>query len=449
MERTPETRYVRSGDVAIAYSVTGDGPIDLVYLPGYVSHIECLWEGERSGRFLRRLASFSRLLLVDRRGTGLSDRVSPDALPSAETQMDDLMQVLDAVGWDRPALFGVGINATLCALFAATFPERTSACVLFGAAACGTWQPDFPWQRTEAEWDVYYEDLREGWGTQEYADKDLREIGSSFADDPDERAWWARLMRLAATPSSAAALIRLYAQTDARSILGSITVPTLVAHRIADPNRSIEGARYMAERIPGATLVELPGSDWFPFGDDQDALLDAVEEFLTGAKRAPDTDRVLATVLFTDIVGSTEKVAELGDGRWRELRSMHHDRVRRLLDAHRGREVDTAGDGFFATFDGPARAARCALAITESVRSLGIEVRAGCHTGEVELVGDEVAGVAVHIGARVAALAQPGEVLASSTVKDLTAGSGLIFDDAGVHELKGVPDRWHLYRVSV
>ncbi len=443
----PDTRYVRSGDVDIAYSVTGDGPVDLVYLPGYVSHVEGLWEGERSARFLRRLASFSRLILIDRRGTGLSDRVATDALPSPETQMDDLLRVLEAVGSERPALFGVGINATLCALFAATFPDRTSSCVLFGAAACGTRQPDFPWQYTEEEWEVYFRRQREGWGTAEYADEQLRSIGASFADDPAERTWWARLMRQAATPSSAVALVRLYSQTDARSVLGSINVPTLVAHRIEDPNRSIEGARYMAARIPGATLAELPGIDWLPFGDDADALLNVVEEFLTGAKRSPDTDRVLATVLFTDIVGSTEKAAALGDGRWRELRAAHHERVRRLLDSHRGREVDTAGDGFFATFDGPARAARCALAIAESVRSLGIEIRAGCHTGEVELVGDDVAGVAVHIGARVAALAQPGEVLASSTVKDLTAGSGLRFEDAGEHELKGVPDRWRLYRV--
>jgi pimeloyl-ACP methyl ester carboxylesterase len=444
----PETRYIRSDDAAIAYSVTGDGPIDLVLMPGYVSQLEHLWDGERPARFLRRLASFSRLVLIDRRGTGLSDRVSPDAPPSLETQMDDLLRVLDAVGSERAALFGIGIGAMLCAMFAATFPQRTASCVLYGTAACGTRRPDYPWQRSEQEeWEPYLKHLQEAWGTQEYADEILRWIGPSLADDDAERTWWARLMRLSASPSSALALERLYMQTDARWVLGSISVPVLVAHRTADPVQPIEGARYIAEHIPEAILAELPGVDWFPWGDDQDALLDAVEEFLTGAKRSPDVDRVLATVLFTDIVGSTEKAAELGDGRWRELRASYHERVRRLLEVHRGKEVDTAGDGFFATFDGPARAVRCGQAIAGAVRSLGIDIRAGCHTGEVELVGDEVAGVAVHIGARVAALAGPGEVLASSTVKDLTAGSGLVFEDAGEHELKGVPDRWHLYRV--
>ena len=443
----PETRYVRSGEASIAYSVIGDGPIDLVYLPGFISHVELLWDYEPSARFLRRLASFSRLVVVDRRGTGLSDRMSADDQPSLEVQMDDLLHVLDAVGSERAALFGVGIGAMLCAMFAATFPQRTASCVLYGSAACGIQTPDYPWQRDEAAWHEYLLELRERWGTREYADWMLRWLAPRIAEDPAAREWWARFMRLSVSPSAAYALEHFYKETDARAILGSVRVPTLVPHRTADPAQSVEGGRYIAQHIPGATLVELPGEEWFPFGDDQDALADAVEEFLTGTKRVPDVDRVLATVLFTDIAGSTEKATQLGDSAWRELRLAHHDRVRRLLDSHRGREVDTAGDGFFATFDGPARAVRCALAITEAVRPLGVEVRAACHTGEVELIGDEVSGVAVHIGARICALSQAGQVMVSSTVKDLTVGSGLAFEDAGDHELKGVPDRWRLYRV--
>ena len=443
----PDVRYARNGDVSIAYSVTGEGSIDLVYVPGYISHVEYVWEGERSARFLRRLSSFARLLLVDRRGTGLSDRLSPNDLPPLEIQMDDLLQVLEAVGSERPALFGFDFGATLSAVFAATFPERTLASVLYGTTACGTRQPDYPWQVSEAENGVYLERLWNGWGTQAYADEILRWAAPSLADDQGTRAWWARLQRLAASPSSALALERMWTQTDIRSVLGSIQAPTLVAHRTADPVEEIGGARWIAERVPGARLVELPGMDAPPWGDDQDALLDTVEEFLTGAKHGPETDRVLATVLFTDIVDSTSKAAQLGDAAWKELLATHDDRARTAIERARGRYVQTTGDGLLATFDGPARAIRCAQAIAESVRSLGIQIRAGCHTGEIELDGDNVRGLAVHIGARVAALAEPFQVLVSSTVKDLVVGSGLTFEDAGEHELKGVPDRWRLYRV--
>ncbi len=447
MTAIPGARYVASADVEIAYSVTGDGPIDLVYLPGFISHVEYLWDGERSARFLRRLASFSRLILVDRRGTGLSDRVTPDAPPPLETQMDDLLRVLDAVGSERAVLFGAGIGAMLCALVAATFPKRVSACVLYGTAACGTQQPDYPWQMTEASFEDYFRRLQEGWGTQEYADEILGWLGPSLTDDQAVRAWWARLMRLADSPNSALALERMYMQTDVRSVLGSVNTPTLVVHRTADPVQKIEGGRYVAERIPGATLVELPGADWIPWGDDQDALLDTVEEFLTGSKPVPETDRVLATVLLTDIVDSTRRAAALGDARWRDAIAAHDEHARTAIDRFRGRYVNTTGDGMLATFDGPARAVRCAQAIAEAIQPLALEIRAGCHTGEVELAGDNVRGIAVHIGARVAALAGPSEVLVSSTVRDLTAGSGLVFEDAGEHELKGVPDRWRLFRV--
>jgi class 3 adenylate cyclase len=443
----PEVRYARNGDVSIAYSVTGEGSIDLVYVPGYVSHVEYVWEGERSARFLRRLSSFARLLLVDRRGTGLSDRLSPNDLPPLEIQMDDLLQVLEDVGSERPAFFGFEVGAMLSAVFAATFPERTLASVLYGTAACGTRRPGYPWQWSEEEYGVHLERLWNGWGTQAYADEILRWSAPSLADDQGTRAWWARLQRLAASPSSALALERMWTQTDIRSVLGSIQAPTLVAHRTADPVEEIGGARWIAEHVPEARLVELPGMDQSPWGDDQDALLDAVEEFLTGAKHGPETDRVLATVLFTDIVDSTSKAAQLGDAAWKEVLATHDDRARAAIERARGRYVQTTGDGLLATFDGPARAIRCAQAIAESVRSLGIHIRAGCHTGEIELDGDNVRGLAVHIGARVAALAEPFHVLVSSTVKDLVAGSGLTFEDAGEHELKGVPDRWHLYRV--
>jgi len=443
----PDIHYTRSGDAAIAYSVTGDGPMDLVYLPGFISHVEYLWEGERSARFLRRLASFSRLILVDRRGTGLSDRMTPNAPPPLETQMDDLLSVLDAVGSDRAALFGAGISAMLCALVAATYPRRTSACVLYGTAACGTWRPEYPWNETEAWYEAYFQRLQDGWGTPEYADEILGWLGPSLADDHAVQTWWARLLRLAASPSSALALERLYSETDVRAVLRSVNTPTLVAHRTADPVQMVEGARYIAERIPSATLIELPGADWLPWGDDQDSLLDAVEEFLTGAKHVPETDRVLATVLLTDIVSSTRRAAELGDARWKETIAIHDERARTAIERFRGRYVNTAGDGMLATFDGPARAVRCAQAIAEAVQPLALEIRAGCHTGEVELAGDDVRGIAVHIGARIAALAGPSEVLVSSTVRDLVAGSGLIFEEAGEHELKGVPNRWRLYRV--
>jgi len=304
---------------------------------------------------------------------------------------------------------------------------------LYGAFACGTRQHDYPWQWSDTEWEPYLEQLREGWGTQAYADEHLRWMVPGVAEESATRAWWARLMRLAASPGSALAMGRLYREIDIRAVLGSIQAPTLVAHRTADPVEQVAGARYIAEHVPGATFVELPGTAAPPWGDDQDALLDAVEEFLMGAKRIPETDRVLATVLLTDIVDSTRKAAELGDAGWKETIATHDERARTTIERFRGRYVNTTGDGILATFDGPARAVRCAQAIAEAVRPLALEVRAGCHTGEVELAGEHVRGIAMHIGARVAALAGPSEVLVSSTVKDLVAGSGLTFEDAGEH----------------
>jgi class 3 adenylate cyclase len=445
---TPEVRYARGGEAAIAYSVTGDGPLDVVYVPGYVSHVEYLWEGERSARFLRRLASFSRLVLIDRRAIGLSDRLSPHGQPPLETQVDDLVQVLDEVGLEHAALLGAHDGACSCALFAATFPHRISACVLYGALACGKRQPGYPWQWSDEVWDPYLEALRKGWGTQAYADEILRWMAPSVADDEATRTWWARLMRLAGSPGTAGAMARLYRDTDIRGILGSIQAPTLVAHRTDDQVEQLAGARYLAEQIPGAKFVELPGTDYPPWGDDAEALLGEIEEFLTGARRGPESDRVLATVLFTDIVDSTKKAAQLGDAAWMEVLAVHDERAGAAIERLRGRRVKTTGDGLLATFDGPARAVRCAQSIRESVRPLGLEIRAGCHTGEIELAGNDVRGLAVHIGARVSALAGPGEVLVSSTVKDLTVGSGLTFQDIGERDLKGVPGPWHVYRVA-
>jgi class 3 adenylate cyclase len=445
--QVPEIRYVRNGDVALAYQVVGEGPIDVVFLPAFVNNIEIAWESPHYARFLRRLASFSRLIFMDRRGTGLSDRLSPSDLPPLEVLMDDLLVVLDAVGAERPALFGFSDAGCLCALFSATHPDRVSALALFAVAASGAASEDYPWQWGDEEWDAYLRELADGWGTGAYAERMVASFQPSLAGDEQHLLWYARFMRLSASPSSAKAIERLWHQIDVRPILPLVRAPTLVLHRTDDQVEVVEAGRDVAERIPGARFVELPGGDDAPWT--QDDVLDEVEHFLTGRRHAPDADRVLATVLFTDIVGSTERAAGLGDRRWSELLSAHHERVRGELEHFRGREIDTAGDGFLATFDGPARAVQCAQAITGSVRDLGIEVRAGVHTGEVELSDDGVRGLAVHIGARIGSLAGPSEVLVSNTVRDLVAGSGLRFEDAGEHELKGVPGAWRLFRVEL
>lgn len=449
MPRVPEIRYARNGDVALAYQVLGDGPIDLVFLPAFVNNIEIAWESPTYARFLRRLASFSRLIFMDRRGTGLSDRLSPSDLPPLEVLMDDLLVVLDAVGAERPALFAYSDAGCLCALFTATYPDRVSALALYAMSPSGAASDDFPWQWGDEEWDTYLRELADAWGTREYAERMVPYFHPSLVGDEQHTAWWARFMRQAASPNSAEALERLWREIDVRPILPSIRVPTLVLHRTDDRVEVVQAGRVVADKIPGARFVELPGGDDVPWTGERDDVLDEVEQFLTGKRHAPDIDRVLATVLFTDIVGSTERAARSGDRRWSDLLSAHHERVRVELERFHGREIDTAGDGFVATFDGPARAVRCGQAVAESVRELGIEIRAGVHTGEIELVDDDVRGLAVHIGARVGALAGPGEVLVSSTVRDLVAGSGLRFVDAGEHQLKGVPGSWRLFRVEL
>jgi pimeloyl-ACP methyl ester carboxylesterase len=440
----PQTRYARSEDLHIAYQVVGAGPRDLVLVPPFVSHIEHYWENPLVSRFLTRLASFSRLILFDKRGTGLSDRVPPDRLPTLEQRMDDVRAVLDAAGSQRAALFGPSEGGPMSALFAATHPQRTSALILYGTFASSIRDAAYPWAMDPKERDKVIQAISDRWGQGTYVDL----LAPSLAGDERFRNWWARLERLGASPGAAMALRRMNGQIDIRQTLSAIRVPTLVLHRSGDLDTSIEEGRYLAAHIPGARFVDLPGADHLPWVGDQDTLLDEVQEFLTGTRPAAEPDRVLATVVFTDIVASTERAAELGDRRWRDLLFSHHAIVRRELERFRGREVKTVGDGFLATFDGPARAVRCACAIRDGVGGLGLSIRAGLHTGECELIGDDVGGIAVHIGARVAATARAGEVLVSSTVKDLVVGSGIQFVDRGSHRLKGVPGSWRLFAVQ-
>jgi pimeloyl-ACP methyl ester carboxylesterase len=437
----PETRYARSGKVNIAYQVTGEGPLDLVYVPGWVSHVELAWEEPTLASFLGRLATFSRLITFDKRGTGLSDRVPDDQLPTLEQRMDDLRAVMDAAGSRRAALFGVSEGGNMSILFAATYPERTAALVTFGCFAKRVWSPDYPWAPTPESRELEYAQLEREWGKL----MDLSHLTPSKMNDAEFVRRLATYLRRSASPSAAVALLRMNTQIDVRAVLPAIAVPTLVVHRTDDHDVNVAEGRWMAARIPGARFVELPGDDHLPWVGDQDAVLDEVQEFLTGVRPVREVDRVLATVLFTDIVGSTEHLARVGDKAWRGLLDRHHAMVRKEFAAFRGREVNTVGDGFFATFDGPARAVRCALRVQEGARELGIAVRAGLHTGEVELAGGNVAGLAVHIGARICALAEGDQTLVSSTVKDLVSGSGLRFKDRGMHALKGVPGEWRLY----
>jgi pimeloyl-ACP methyl ester carboxylesterase len=438
---TPETRYAKSGDVNIAYQVVGEGPFDLVYVPGWVSNVELFWEGPKAARFLERLTSFSRLILFDKRGTGMSDRVPNDRLPTLEQRMDDVRAVLDAVGSERAALLGHSEGGSMSMLFAATYPDRTAALVLVGVFAKRIRSDDYPWAPSPEERAASIEEVGREW----VSEADLAHYAPS--EDAAFRDHLQRFFRQSASPGAAQALLEMNSQIDTRSILPTIRVPTAVIHRTDDRDVTVEEGRWIAEQIPTARFVELPGEDHVLWAGDQDALLDEIEQFLTGVRRAPGHDRVLSTVLFTDIVGSTERAQALGDRRWHDLIDAHHDRIRRELARFRGQEVDTAGDGFFASFDGPARGVRAACAIRDGVRELGIDIRAGLHTGECELMQGKIGGVAVHTGARVASAAGSGEVLVSQTVKDLVAGSGIEFADRGSHELKGVPGEWRLYAV--
>jgi len=435
----PETKYARSGDVHIAYQVTGSGSLDLVYVPGFVSHLELAWDAPATAHMFDRLGTFARLIRFDKRGTGMSDRVP---IATLEERMDDLRAVMDAVGSERAALMGVSEGGPMSLLFAATYPARTSALVLYAAFAKRLWSPDYPIGVSEIDRAAYLDLIAQRWGEE----ADVSVVAPSLAHDPEARRRFAMSRRMSASPGAALAIVRMNSEIDVRHVLPVIRIPTLILHRATDRDVAVGNGRYLAEHIPGARYVEFPAGDHRATAPgDFDAELDEVEEFLTGVRHGPAPDRVLATIMFTDIVGSTERVTALGDQLWRELKAAHDKLARAELTRFRGQEIDSAGDGFFATFDGPARAIRCAMAISLGVKPLGLDIRSGIHTGECEVMGPKLGGIAVHIGARVAALAAPGEVLVSSTVKDLVAGSGLRFRERGWYELKGVPGEWRLY----
>lgn len=438
----PETHYARHDGINIAYQVTGEGTVDLVFVPGWVSHVEYAWEEPSFAPFLERMSRFSRLILLDRRGTGLSDPV--DHLPTLDERMDDLRAVLDEVGSERAFLFGISESGPMCILFAATHPGRTAGLVLCNTFAAGLYSDDYPWALRATQWDEFLQHLETEWGQGITA----RVYAPSRADDEAFVRSWGRFERRAVSPGAIRKIIAMASDTDVRSVLSSVQVPTLVIHREGDRAIPVEGSRYLAKHIDGASLIEVPGRDHFPWVGDTDAILDEVEQFVTGSRRVAEPDRVLATVMFTDIVDSTAQLAEHGDRSYRELLGQFYSIVRRELVRHRGREVDTAGDGFFATFDGPARAVRCACATRDAIASLGISIRTGLHTGECELLDEKVTGLAVHLGARVCGEAGANEVLVSSTVKDLVAGSELSFSDRGSHELKGIPGAWRLYAAA-
>jgi pimeloyl-ACP methyl ester carboxylesterase len=448
MKLAPETRYARSGGVNIAYQVAGDGPFDLVFVPGYVTHLELAWRLPTFGPSLEEMASFARLIKFDKRGTGMSDPVT--GAPTLETRMDDVRAVMDAVGSRRAALFGLSEGASMSALFAATYPERTAALVLRSALARTLWAPDYPWGRTEDEYEREIERELRIHGPREQALATVRSLGRF---DDGELEAFLDYLRHGASPGMLEALLRMNKDIDIRDVLPAVRVPTLVLHGADDEIVPAEAARYLASRIPGARFVELPGVGHLALGGPADRIGVETSRFLTdvwesGGWDDAEPDRMLATVLFTDIVDATQKALDLGDRAWRELLERHHSIVRRELTRFRGREIDTVGDGFFAAFDGPARAIRCACAVVERVRELGIGVRAGLHTGECEMADGKIAGIAVHTGARVAARADEGEVVVSSTVKDLVAGSGIEFGDRGLHELKGIPGKWRLFSVE-
>jgi class 3 adenylate cyclase len=446
----PRTRYAKTVDgVNIAYQVRGGGPVDLIRVMGFVGNFEIELEEPHTAEYFDGLASFSRLILFDTRGTGLSDRTQT---PDLEKRAEDLRAVLDAVGSDRAVILGDVSGGALAVFFAATYPARVQALILGGAYARHAWAPDYPIGQTETSYLADREDIERRWGTIGLAQEMIDAQIPSLAEDTGFVERFARYLRHGASPSSALAFLDSLYAIDVRALLGSVQAPTLVL-AIPGSGDLVKGSgdvvreRYLAERIPGARYVELPGRDFAIESTNPKALLGEMERFIRSVTAEEASfDRVLATVLFIDIVGSTRKAAQLGDAAWKELLERHHETVRALLGRYRGTEIDTAGDGFFATFDGPARGVRCARSVIDALRPLGLEVRAGLHTGEVETIDGKVGGIGVHIGARVGALAEASQVLVSSTVKDLVAGSGLAFEDAGEHELKGVPERWHLYR---
>ena len=440
----PQTRYARSGDLSIAYQVLGSGPFDLVFVHGWVSHLDLQWEEPHLAAFLNRLASFARLIIFDKRGTGLSDRVALSELPTLEERMDDLRAVMDAAGSENASVFGTSEAGAMCLLFAATYPPRVRSVLTFGSYAKRIRSADYPWAPTREEREAAYREVLETWG----GTTGMETVFPSMIGNPPFEQWLGAYFRAAASPAAAVALLRMNSEADVRAILPTVRVPAMIMNRIEDGDVRVEEARYIAAQIPGATLKLFPGADHVPWVGHQEDILGEIEEFLTGERHADTLDRVLATILSTDIAGSTELVARLGDRTWRDLLERHHAVVRRELQRYRGREIDTAGDGFFASFDGPARAIRCAKAVIAETANMGVQVRAGLHTGECEILGDKLTGIAVHTAARVAATASPGEVLVSATVRDLVAGSGITFVERGEHSLKGLPDRLRLFAVE-
>jgi pimeloyl-ACP methyl ester carboxylesterase len=436
-------RYVHTRGGAVAYQVIGNGPIDLVFVPEWWNEVEGMWDQPMLADVLHRLASFSRLICFDRRGIGVSDPIPLGATPVLDDWLDDLRAVMDAVDSRRTVLVGCSGGGPFCALFAATSPERVSSLVLVNSFGRIARAADYPIGIPVDFLERSLGYIHEQWGTGELLDL----LAPSLVDDLQFRRWWARYQRHSLSPGSAGSIQRMLFEIDVRDVLPVIQAPTLVLHRVDDQFFRVTHSRYLAESIPDARLIELPGSDHVFFAGDADALVDEIERFVTGARVATTSSRMLATLLFTDIVGSTGQAVEMGDRAWRTLLDRHHAEIRHQLERFRGHEIDTAGDGFFATFDGPTHAVRCALRIVEAVRELGLDVRAGVHTGEVEVRRDGLSGVGLHIGARVAATAAGGEVLVTRTVRDLAAGSGLTFEDRGSHVLKGVPDEWQLYQV--
>jgi len=438
---TPETRYAKSGSYHIAYQVVGSGPIDLVVAPGFISNVEGAWNNPLQAQLFKRLAAFTRLIRFDKRGTGLSDPVSVKELPTLEERMDDVRAVMDAVGSRKAALLGISEGGPLCLLFAATYPERTQALILYGTYARWLQSDDnsigMPWQ----EWHAMLAELEGGWG----GPAGLDWYVPSLKEDLQMQQMWGGFLRTGASPAAGLALLRMNEETDVRPALAAIHVPTLVLHRSGDRLIAVEHGRYLAAHIADAKLVESPGVDHIPWVGGGEDITSEIQQFLTGVRSMPEPDRMLATVMLTDIVGSTERVAAMGDRKWKDLLERHNDAVRRELARFRGREVKTTGDGFLATFDGPGRAIQCAQAIADAAHKLGIEVRGGLHTGECELLAQDIGGIAVHVAARVAAKAGPGEVLVSRMVKDLVAGSAIRFEPRGTHSLKGVPGRFALF----
>jgi class 3 adenylate cyclase len=438
----PAARYAKAGDVHIAYVVEGEGPLDLVWVPTWISQCEHLFSEPTIAALGKRMGRFARMISYDRRGAGLSDPMI--GAPTLEEQMDDVLAVMDAVGSERAAIFGTLEGGPLAALFAATYPERTHALVLYATFARASWAPDYDWTWKKEERAARMEELAQHWGEGLTAGG----VALSRMNDPKFVEWAGRMERLAASPTTIRRIMHLIGEFDVRHVLPSIRVPALVMHRREDAFIDFRHGEYIASQIPDARFVPLEGADNLFSVGDVDSFVGEIEEFLTGRRHEREPDRMLATVLFTDICDSTKRAAELGDAAWRQLLEQHDQLVRRAFERHRGREVKRTGDGFLATFDGPARALRCAASIAEAVRTLGIEVRAGLHTGEVEMMNGDIGGLAVHIGARVMGAAEPSEVLVSSTVKDLVVGSGIGFVERGSRELKGVPGEWRLFAVD-